>query len=167
MTKNQCFVPRHETLGLEGLVTIKKRYLDGRIETIYSETKNLITNSGKLLALRTLFPSGGVGDPIFYAKVGDGGAFDVDGLLLKTPTPDLTDLYHPLATVGVGKVAENPADPSITLVASVDNAQANGVKINEAGFFSAAGVMFNIKTFPGTLKNNTFSLDFEWKIRVV
>jgi len=161
------FAPRDDSFKLEGIVTVRKRFLDGKVVTHFQETKNLITNSGKLIALRTLYSGGLAPDPIQFAKVGNGGAFDIDGLLLRTPTPDLTDLYSPLATVGVSKVSENPLEPSITLVASVDNSQANGTKINEAGFFSASGAMFNIKTFPGTLKDNSFSLDFEWKIKVV
>lgn len=154
------------SFSIEGELTVKKRLLNGETEVLFQD-KNLIVRSGKALVLSNLHTANGSADPIKFAKVGTGGSFDLDGLLLKTPTDSMTDLYTPVATVGVAKTGEDLSVPYIILVASVDNDQGNGQRINEAGFFSAAGVMFNIKTFPGTVKNNSFSLDFEWKIKVL
>jgi len=155
-----------ENFGLEGEFFLYKRTSDKSRQLIFQD-KNLITLSGKQLILSNIYTDLGSADPISFAKVGTGGAFDSEGALLKSPTLDLVNLYSPQLTLPVTKSAETPSLPSITLVASVDNTEANGLLLNEAGFFSASGKMFNIKTFPTTLKLNTFSLDIEWVIRAL
>jgi len=154
------------TFSLEGFLTIRKRFDGGETSVIFQD-KNLIVKTGRALVLSNIYTALGSADPISQAKVGTGGSFDVEGLLLKTPTPDMVNLYSPQATIAVSKSSEDPDVPSITLVASVDNIQANGLLLNEAGFFSTSGRMFNIKTFPSTLKTTAFSLDFEWVIKVI
>lgn len=156
----------NEPLRITAELTVRKRPLEGAPEILYRK-QNLIVRGGRALVLANLYTAAGSADPISFAKVGTGGSFDLDGLLLKTPSEDMTDLFSPTATVGIAKTGSDPVEPSITLVASVDNSQGNGQRLNEAGFFSASGIMFNIKTFPGTVKDNSFSLDFEWKIKVV
>ena len=157
---------RIETTGLEGEFFLYKRNLNGDRDLVFHE-KNLITLTGKQLILSNIYTALGSADPITTAKVGTGGAYDSGGALLKIPTADLTDLYVPRVSLPVTKSTEDPTVPSITLVSSVDNTEANGLYLNEAGFFSFSGKMFNIKTFPTTLKLNTFSLDIEWVIRAI
>lgn len=154
------------SFSIEGFLTIRKRFDGGQTSTIF-EDKNLIVKTGRTLVLSNLYTALGSADPVSRAKVGTGGSFDVEGLLLKTPTADMIDLYSPQAVISVSKSSEDQNVPSITLVASVDNIQANGLLLNEAGFFSTSGKMFNIKTFPSTLKTTAFSLDFEWVIKII
>lgn len=156
----------NENFGLEGEFYLYKR-APGQERQLLFRDKNLITLSGKQLILSNIYTALGSADPISFAKVGTGGAFDIEGALLKSPTLDLTNLYSPQLSLPVTKSVESPSTPSITLVASVDNTEANGLLLNEAGFFSTSGKMFNIKTFPTTLKLNTFSLDIEWVIRAL
>lgn len=149
---------------LFGHVTIEKVFLDGSREVAYSGD-NLITTSGKLAALNQLAYSIGSGDPLKIAKVGTGGAIDPEGLFLKEPTVDMVDLYTPVATAPIVKIAEDAGVPSITLMATVDNLVGNGLTLNEAGFFTASGSMFNIKTFAGVPKDSTFALNITWVIK--
>jgi len=154
------------SLGLRGFLTVAKIYEDGNREVIF-EDENLIVNGGRLIAARQLQYSSGSGDPLSYAKIGTGGATDGAGLYLKTPTVTMTDLYTPVGiNIPIVKTAHNDSIPTITLLANVDNSVANGLYINEAGFFSASGVMFNIKVFPRVLKQSSFSLTLEWVLQV-
>lgn len=153
------------TTGPRGYVKIRKIFTDGS-EELHYEGENLIVILGKSIVLGQMYYSSGNGDPLSYAKIGTGGAIDIDGNFLKNPTVDLTDLYTPIATASILKTAEDLSVPSITLVAAIDNSVANGQYINEAGFFSASGKMFNIKTFPRVLKKNTFSLNIEWVLKM-
>lgn len=152
-------------LNLEGFVKISKVFDDGSTSVIF-EDKNLITNVGKQVVLNQLYYSFGAGDPLAIAKVGTGGAEDGNGVFLKSPTVDLTDLYSPVYSVPIILTGSNPTVPQITLMANVDNSQANGYYLNEAGFFTASNKMFNIKVFPRVLKKSSFALNLEWVIRV-
>jgi len=133
---------------------------------VHFEAQNLIVNTGKRIVLGSLYPTS-LNDSLSYAKAGDGGATDDLGLFLKTPTPDLTDLYSPVEIMPIAKISQNLSIPSMVMIASLDNTQGNGHLINEAGFFSGNGDMFNIKVFPGVQKTFDFSIDFEWTIRVI
>lgn len=147
-------------------LSITKLYKCGFKEKVFEE-ENLIVTEGRLIFLNQLYYTSGQGDPLTYAKVGTGGAIDGAGLFLKTPTVDLTDLYTPLIITPIVKTDEDPVMPSITLIASVDNSVANGSFINEAGFFSRTGKMFNIKIFPRIEKNSSFSIQLQWVIRLI
>lgn len=149
----------------EGFLRISKVFDDGSTSVIF-EDKNLITNSGKQLILTQLYYSYGSGDPLSLAKVGTGGAEDDNGLFLKNPTVDLTNLYNPVYNVPIILTSSDLSVPKISLMANVDNSQANGYYLNEAGFFSASGKMFNIKVFPRVLKKSSFALNLEWVIKV-
>lgn len=171
---NKDIYSKEEGLLSGGLVKIYKKYEDGCIEVIAQGdadeegfSKNLIVSRGKSLFLTNLYSVNGESDRISFAKVGTGGAVDPSGLFLKSPSLNLSDLYLPAVSIPVNKIGEDFIENSITLVACVDNAQANGLVLNEAGFFSSSGIMFNIKTFPGVLKKSSFSLNFEWVIRVL
>jgi hypothetical protein len=148
-----------------GEVRIYKKFLDGSEELVLEE-KNLIVNTGKQMLLGQIYYTTGSGNPLSYAKVGVGGAIDLAGLFLKTPTSDLTDLYYPINTIPIIQTASDPTVPSITLLAVVDNSIGNGSTINEAGFFAVDNSMFNIKTFPGVYKTSAFSLNLQWVIKI-
>jgi hypothetical protein len=152
--------------GPIGELRIYKTYLDGAREKVF-EGKNLIVTTGKSILLNQLYYTSLSGDPLSHAKIGTGGAIDVDGIFLKVPTTDLTDLYTPIASTSIIKTDEDISVPSITLLANVDNSVGNGSYINEAGFFSVSGAMFNIKVFPRILKKSSFSLNLEWVIRML
>lgn len=152
-----------DTFQLEAAVQIFLNKSSGRV--LHFEDKNLIVNSGKVIALTALFPTS-PGDSLSYAKVGNGGATDPEGLILKTPVATMTDLYSPVAEMPISKLSQNVAIPSITMLASLDNSLGNGYLIDEAGFFSGTGLMFNIKVFPGVQKDDSFSIDFVWVITV-
>jgi hypothetical protein len=169
MDEKSVNVVESSRFGFHGRLAIDLVHLDGATER-YFEDDNLIVTSGKQIALLSLYTSS-LNDSLTYAKVGTGGSTNPppggDGSLLKTPITSLTDLYSPLTQVGIAKVSQNLSIPSITLVANLDNSQGNGSFINEAGFFSGNGLMFNIKVFPGIQKTWAFSVNFQWTISVV
>lgn len=153
----------------EGRLRITKHFDEasgGHTEVVF-EDDNLIVTQGKMVLLTNLYFTSGNADPLAYAKFGTGGAVDPGGVFPRTPTPDMTNLFAPVSTIPIVKTNESPLVPSITLLARVDNVQGNGLFINEAGFFTASGKMFNIKVFPGITKNSSFSLSFEWIIKVL
>lgn len=151
-------------LGLKGFLKVSKVFKDGTKECIFEE-ENLIVDGAKKIILAQLSYGSTPGTPLSYAKIGTGGASDISGLVLKTPVSSMTDLYTPVTSVPILKLSENMSVPSITLVANVDNYVGNGLKINEAGFFSSSNIMFNIRTFPFVLKDSSFALNLEWVIR--
>lgn len=155
--------------GYHGRVAIYIIERDGT-QRLHYEDDNLIVATGKQIALLSLYTSS-LNDSLTYAKVGTGGSTNPppggDGSLLKTPITTLIDLYNPLTRVGITKVSQDLTVPSITLIANLDNSQGNGSFINEAGFFSGNGQMFNIKVFPGIQKTWSFSVNFQWTISVV
>lgn len=158
--------PLQDTIpGLSARVRIFKKFDSGEEETVF-HGNNLIVTSGKLLVLRNLYSVGG-GGVLAYAKVGTGGAIDPAGTLLRPVDPTMTDLFNPVATLPIYQAGENPSAPSVSILASVDNSQANGLTLNEAGFFSSEDVMFNIKVFPGTYKTSAFALNFQWDVFIL
>lgn len=153
--------------SLQGELSIYKQYTsENSTPELVFQDKNLIVTGGKFILINQLSYTGS-GDPIRYAKVGNGGSFDLEGLYLKAPTVDMTDLYNPVGTASVTKTDEDITVPSVTLLASLDSGAGNGYFINEAGFFSESGIMFNIKVFPGINKNSSFSLNFKWVIKML
>lgn len=154
------------TFQIEGHVKGSIDWGDGREPEVFLDKKNLIVNSGRLIVLRSIYPTTPA-DALSYAKVGTGGATDTGGLFLKTPLPTQTDLYHPLTTCSMGSGAIDTVAVNRVLFAVLDNSQGNGSYINEVGFFAGTGDMFNIKTFPRILKTSDFSINFQWTITVV
>lgn len=153
-----------ESFQLQGHMKVFIDRGDG--EELYFEKKNLIVTSGKVIVLRSIFPSSS-SDALSYAKVGEGGATDVGGLFLKTPTIGMTDLYTPVTSCSISSLSINTVTLSRVILAVLDNSQANGHYINEVGFFAGTGEMFNIKTFPRILKTSSFSINFQWTISVL
>lgn len=149
-----------------GRLKIFKTWEDGLKELVF-EDDNLIVTSGKSIMLNQLYYNVGEGDPLSYAKVGTGGATDVDGNLLQALNVGMTDLFNPVATCSIHKSSEDTTATSITLLANVDTSTANGLFINEAGFFSSTGRMFNIKVFPRVEKKSSFSLNLEWVLKLL
>jgi hypothetical protein len=153
--------------GLKARVAIFKDYGDHK--ELHFEDNNLVVATGKQIALLSLYTQS-LNDSLTYAKVGTGGSTNPppggDGSLLKTPITTMIDLYTPLTQVGITKISQDMTVPSITLIANLDNSQGNGYFINEAGFFSGNGQMFNIKVFPGIQKTWNFSVNFQWTISV-
>lgn len=159
-----------DKFGIWGRLAIDLLYDGGqRVVRHFEETENLIVSGGKQIAILSLFTKS-LNDCLNYAKVGTGGSTNPppggDGSLLKTPIISLIDLYAPVARVGIAKISQDLSVPSITLVANLDNSQANGLFINEAGFFSGNDQMFNIKVFEGIQKTWDFSVNFQWTIGI-
>lgn len=158
--------PETISFNLQAVLSISKVFPDGKQELLFKD-KNLIVTSGKAILLDQLHYETGTGDPLSFAKVGTGGSFDSEGVFLKVPSEEMTDLYNPVATAAIVRTGSDLAVPSITLTASLDSSVGNNNVINEAGFFSRSGRMFNIKVFPGILKTSSFSLNFEWVIKLL
>jgi hypothetical protein len=152
------------TEPLEGILLIQKVYAGGEKETIF-EKKNLITVLGKQQMLLPLYSASLTPDPITTLKVGTGGTIDPAGLYPKTVASSLTNLYTTLMNVTCSYTL-NTAVPSITFISDLNQGDANGSLITEAGLFKQSGAMFNIKTFPGIAKSSEFALHFEWTIKI-
>lgn len=151
--------------SLEGYLQVVKVFTNGDKE-VHFEDKNLIVESGRMLLLDQLFYTSLMGNPLSYAKFGTGGAIDIEGLFLKVPTPSMTDLYTPAGSAAITRTGRDPVERTISLLANIDNGVGNGLTINEAGFFTVDNTMFNIKVFPGILKNSSFSINLEWKFKL-
>jgi hypothetical protein len=50
-------------------------------------------------------------------------------------------------------------------LADVDQTQANGSQLTEAGLFKASGAIFNVKNHPGINKTSEFSVHYSWSIK--
>lgn len=155
---------KSDVKALEGIIKIEKRYADGRTELVL-EKENLITMAAKLAVLAPVYTSSTPPDPVNKLTVGIGGTVDPNGLYPKAVTSTLTNLFSPLTSVVTSYVL-NPAVPSVTFIADLDQGSGNGSLITEAGLFKNSGAMFNIKTFPGIPKTSEFSLHFEWTIKI-
>lgn len=156
----------HLTFSPKGRLTVNLRFPDGTTKNHFEED-NLIVSGGRALILRPLYVTGAVSDPINSLHVGSGGTIDPQGLYPKIPTLGLTSLYHDDISLGIVATVDDPLLPSVTFRGSVGQDVMNGTLISEAGLFTVAGVMFNIKTFSGIPKTENFSVDFEWIISVL
>lgn len=152
-------------LPLRGELAIYLRHADGSKE-LHFEDKNLIVYAGRTLVLQALYLASYTPDPVATLRVGDGGCIDPAGLYPKTPSTELTSLYHQILSIPTTYQVVNPSIPSVTFLASVDQGQCNGTLLSEAGLFTGTGLMFNIKTFTGIPKTSYFAVDFVWTISV-
>jgi hypothetical protein len=155
---------QNTSVSLRGDLLAQKIYADGTKETIFEE-KNLIMLVSKQRLLSMTYQSSGSWDPINRLAVGTGGSIDPAGLFPKIVTQDMTDLYDPLMMLTTYNELDNDI-PKITFITDLDQGMGNGELITEAGLFTVAGSMFNMKTFPGITKTSEFSLHFEWTIRI-
>lgn len=150
---------------LEGVLLAQKVYLDGRVETCFNNS-NLITLATKQKMLATIYQQATfTTDPITYLRVGLGGTIDPNGFYPKTPSQNLTALYQDLLGVAVSYTLDATI-PSVKFIADLDTSTGNGNLITEAGLYTSAGTLFNIKTFPGIPKTSEFGLHFEWTIKL-
>lgn len=163
MIKNNTRTHSETLTHLWGRVSIEKQFSDGKT-VLHFENDNLIVTTAKNIVLSQLYYAFGSGDPLSHAKVGIGGASDLAGSILKTPSVSMTDLYTPQLSVPMAKTSEDMNIPKIVLIAQIGESQCNGLKINEAGFFTTSGKMFNIKTFPYILKDSSFAINLRWEI---
>lgn len=151
--------------GVSGYLTVEKVFEDGTREVCFKEKKNIIVLTALQSFLAGLYLSGQSSDPINTLWVGTGGCIDPNGQFPKPVSQSLTGLFTPLTHVATSYTVDNTV-PSVTFLASIDQATANGVLITEAGLFKASGLMFNIKTFPGIPKTAEFAIQFSWTIEL-
>lgn len=151
------------TLPMTGVLSISKIFKDGTEELVFRE-ENVITLAVKQKILSGMYLSV-TSDPITSLHIGTGGTLDPDGLYPKPVSQNLTALYSDYLTIPTSYTLA-PSVPSVTFLATVSETQANDQLITEAALYTAAGVMFNIKTFPGVPKKLEFALSFSWAINL-
>lgn len=147
-----------------GEFSVYKVYGDSK-ELFYKE-KNLIVKAAKQFILSGIYDTGIVSDPITSLHAGTGGCIDPQGLYPKPEDPLQTDLITSLITIPTIYVLDN-TNIQVTFLADIDQTQANGSLITEAGLFKASGNMFNIKNHPGITKTSDFSIHYEWVIKLL
>lgn len=146
----------------EGWLTISKVYSDHE-EVVFSK-KNLITKAAKQFLLTALYLANIQSDPITTLHAGIGGAIDPNGLYPKNEDPLATGLVNEIISVPVSYTTD-ANEISITFLADLDQTQANGQLVTEAGLFKASGDIFNVKNHPGILKTSEFSIHYEWRVK--
>jgi hypothetical protein len=147
-----------------GDISISLDYHNGKGREIFFEKKNLIVKEAKQYLLSGTYLAGVVSDPIINLKAGVGGNIDPAGLYPKTEDPDQLDLVTPVITIPTVYVLD-VSNISCTFLADVDQSQANGSQLTEAGLFKASGKIFNVKNHPGINKTSEFSVHYSWTIR--
>jgi hypothetical protein len=153
------------TKNLKGTLSAELVYEDGTIVQAMKK-KNLITLTAKQNLLASVYNANQISDPVTKLEIGTGGCIDPAGMYPKPINQTLTSLYTPLLGVPTSYTL-NTSAPSVTFLATVDQSTANGQNITEAGLYTAAGVMFNILTFPAIAKTSQFSINFSWEIELV
>lgn len=151
-----------------GYLTVDKVFPDGTIENVFTEEKNVITRASKRHHLSFLYDELARPDILTSFKVGTGGTMDPEGKRPINPDPTRNNLYAPLninnnaITVTASKTTD--AQDFILVVFALTQDEGNDQNISEVGLFKKAGGMFNIKTFRAVPKNESFSLQFSWRI---
>lgn len=149
---------------MEGIFHVEKRFpATGEVEVVRHE-ENLITKASKAYLLLGVYQTGIVSDPVQTLKIGTGGCIDPDGKFPKKEDPLQTDLSNPILTLPAIPVPST-TEVAVTFLADVDQTQANGQRINEAGLFKSLGGIFNVKNHPAVTKAPEFSLHYSWTIR--
>lgn len=151
----------HDKFPASGRIKIELRYADKTVP--YYEEDNLIVLVPRQNLLAMLYLPGRTSDPITTLQVGTGGAIDPAGAFPRPVTKSISALFNSTITLPVTYTVDNTA-PTVTFIADVAESQGNGTLIDEAGLFTAAGTMFNIKTFPGIPKTSQFSIHIQWMI---
>jgi hypothetical protein len=149
---------------LEGILSIRKDYPDGRKIKVFEE-ENMIMLLSKQYILSCVYADSGTFDPVKTLRVGTGGTIDPEGLYPKPVNQNLSALYTNLLSTPVSFTKDDNV-PSVTFIADLDQGTGNNQLITEAGLFTQAGLMFNIKTFPGIPKTSEFALHLEWTIKI-
>jgi hypothetical protein len=146
-----------------GTLSISVAY-PGKEKELFFEQKNLIVKNAKQFLLSGIYLPAITSDPITALKAGIGGNIDPAGLYPKPEDPAQPDLIIPVITVPT--VYTLDADNiTVTFLADVDQTQANGSQLTEAGLFKASGAIFNVKNHPGINKTSEFSVHYSWSIK--
>ena len=150
-----------ERFPMSGRIKIDLVYADKLVP--YYEEDNLIVLVPRQNLLSMLYLTNRTSDPITSLQVGTGGAIDPAGAFPRPVSKGLSSLFNSTITLPTTYTVDNTA-PSVTFIADVAENQGNGTLIDEAALFTAAGTMFNIKTFPGIPKTSQFSIHIQWTI---
>lgn len=157
-----------ETGQMAGFLTVDKVFSDGRVENVYKDDPNLIVRRSKRKMLSFLYDQTATPDILTHFKIGIGGTMDPEGKRPLRPDPDMTDLYSPIAVnhndITILPSTAQDATDHVLVVFSLNQDEGNDLGINEVGLFTESNQMFNIKTFRSVPKNESFSLQFSWKI---
>jgi len=154
-------VKLHEKAFPSGQLKISLVYKDKVVS--YYDKPNLVTLAARQTVLSMMYLAGRTSDPITTLQVGTGGTIDPLGLFPKPLTKGLTSLYNSVYTTTVSYTTDSSL-PTVTFIANVPDTDLIGVSINEAGLFTTAGNMFNVKTFPSISKTGDFGIHIEWTI---
>ena len=158
----------NEDCGMAGFLTVDKVYPNGVKENVFTDDKNLIMRKSKRKILSFLYDGNAVPDILTRFKIGTGGTMDPEGKRPLRPDGDMTDLYSPVAvnhnTITIVPSTAKDSTDHVLVVFSLNQDEGNDLNINEVGLFTASGDLFNIKTFRSIPKNESFALQFSWKI---
>jgi len=146
---------------MEGTLKIWKNF-SGLLVPEYS-AENLIVLVPRQKLLSMIYLDNQVSDPIDTLQVGTGGSIDPEALYPKPVDKSMGQLYNSILSVPTSYSVDNTL-PSATFIADIAESQGVNQLINEAGLFTVAGTMFNIKTFPGIPKTSEFGIHIEWTI---
>jgi hypothetical protein len=146
---------------MSGVINVSLTYPD-RVEPWYKE-ENLIVLVPRQALLSMVYLEGRLSDPIRTLQVGTGGSIDPEAKFPKPVTKTMTELYNSILSVNTSYSVDN-STPSVTFIGDISESQGVNQLINEAGLFTLAGTMFNIKTFPGIPKTSEFGIHIEWAI---
>lgn len=157
-----------EDQKMAGYLTVDAIYNDGRKVNIFTDEPNLIMRKSKRKLLSFLYDETAIPDILTRFKIGIGGTMDSGGKRPLRPDGTMTDLYSPVAvnhsTITIVPSTSKDATDHILVVFSLNQDEGNDLSINEVGLFTASGEMFNIKTFRSIPKNESFALQFSWRI---
>lgn len=148
---------------VEGIFHLEKRFADGKVEVVTHEC-NLITRASKAFLLLGIYQDGVISDPVKTLHIGTGGCIDPAGKFPKKEDPLQTGLHTEILSIPAVPVPST-TEVAVTFLADVDQTQANGQRINEAGLFKSLGGIFNVKNHPAVTKAPEFSLHYAWTIR--
>ena len=157
-----------------GVVTIEKRYLDGRVEVAVEGECNRIMQITKARFISALTSqdtgNSNLVDPVVELRFGSGGVSGGNPIKL---TGIEETLFNPIVsgyTPGDVYQNRNTADLSHRTVSYgfvLPAAQLGGEVINEMGLFTASGKLAAMKTFDDVPKDNTFDFVVTWRISLV
>lgn len=150
-----------DSFPMTGIINVFLKYGDTLIPHFKDENLIVLVPRQNLLAMTYL--AGRVSDPITTLQVGTGGSIDPEALYPKPVDKNMSELYNSIISVTTSHSVNNSV-PSVTFIGDISESQGVNQLINEAGLFTAAGTMFNIKTFPGIPKTSEFGIHIEWTI---
>lgn len=157
-----------ESGQMAGFLTVEKKFNNGTTELVFQDDPNLIVRKSKRKMLSFLYDQSATPDILTHFKIGIGGTMDPEGKRPLRPDPDMKDLYSPIAVNhnDITIIPSTPQDPTdhVLVIFSLNQDEGNDLGINEVGLFTESNQMFNIKTFRSVPKNESFSLQFSWKI---